>query len=112
MDSLLCTTFPQNKKRRSRKPCDFRDLVFFEVQSVGRRSRNGANAFASAALDAGIRVDLIFAVAFGNGGHGAFAFASAASDAGIGDFISHGVDLLGMDFLRTERLYKTIIAQS
>ena len=49
-----------------------------------------ASAGASAATNAGVRVDDID-VAFRNSAHRAFVNASAASNAGISDFVSHSV---------------------
>ena len=49
-----------------------------------------ASAGASAATNAGIRVDDID-VAFRNGAHRAFVNASAASNAAVCDFVSHNV---------------------
>ena len=49
-----------------------------------------ASAGASAATNAGVRVDDID-VAFRDSAHRAFVNASAASNAGISDFVSHNV---------------------
>jgi hypothetical protein len=56
----------------------------------GSRSVHGASVRASAAIDAGIRVDHILAVALRDRVHGAAIRASAASDAFISDNVSHG----------------------
>jgi hypothetical protein len=53
----------------------------------------GASAGASAATNAGVRVDDID-VAFRNSAHRAFVDTCAASNAGISDFVSHNVQFL------------------
>ena len=57
-----------------------------------------ASAGASAATNAGIRVDDID-VAFRNSAHGAFVNAGAASNAAVCDFVSHNVFNLKVLFL-------------
>ena len=57
------------------------------------RSTNRAHRSASAALDAGISIDHILAVAFGNSVYGAAISAGAACDAGIINYISHSYSL-------------------
>ena len=49
-----------------------------------------ASAGASAATNAGVRVDDVD-ISFRDGAHRAFVNASAASNAGISDFVSHSV---------------------
>jgi hypothetical protein len=61
-------------------------------------SSNRANAVAGAALDAGIRIDFVFAVTLGNCGDGALSLAGAAADAIIRNFISHWEYTSFMDF--------------
>ena len=55
----------------------------------GFGSLNRANAGASAALDALIGVNYVFAVAFADGADRAFTRACAAGDAVITDFVCH-----------------------
>ena len=49
----------------------------------------GAGIRAAAAIEAGIRVDLILGIALGNSTDGAGVCASTAADAGRADLISH-----------------------
>lgn len=58
---------------------------------AGDDSFAGANRSASAAVDAGIGVDVID-VAFRDSAHGAFGEAGAASDTFVGDYVSHCSD--------------------
>ena len=53
------------------------------------RSTNGANASASAAADAGISIDNVFAVASRDSGYGALSLASTASDTLVVNYICH-----------------------
>ena len=53
-------------------------------------SSHGAGAGASAAFDAGCRIDLILAVALRNRANRTFGRASAAADAIIGNLECHG----------------------
>ena len=57
-------------------------------------SANGADLGTSAAVDAGISVDHVLAVAFLNSGDGAAVGASAAHDASIINLVSHDIYLL------------------
>ena len=52
-------------------------------------SADGAGGSAGTAFHAGIRVDVVLAVAFRDRGNGAFGSAGAAADAFIGNFVSH-----------------------
>ena len=52
-------------------------------------STNGARFGASAAFNAGFRIDLEFAVSFTDGGNGALGGTGTAADAFIRDFVSH-----------------------
>jgi hypothetical protein len=65
---------------------------FFDLDSVQLvlgRSADRANARASAALNAGIRIDHILAIALRDRVHRALACAGAAADALIRNFICH-----------------------
>ena len=63
--------------------------VFFCRFLFSDRSVHRAVAGASAAIDAGIRVDLVLAVTLGDRADGAAIRASAASDASVRDFVCH-----------------------
>ena len=52
-------------------------------------SANGARSGAGAAGDAGVSVDHILAIAFGDGGNGTFLCARATGDALVTDLICH-----------------------
>jgi hypothetical protein len=81
------------KTKKAKRP-----FVVFRIPVI-YRDRSGfsalLNGFAGAcvrtgtAVDAGIRIDHIFAIALGNRFHGAFAFARATGDTRIRNDISH-----------------------
>ena len=78
--------FPLSRKKRRRNSPAF---ICMPLRLFGRRSRNGANLCASAAINAGVSVNYILAVALGNSLYGAAICAGAAGDAVITNYICH-----------------------
>ncbi len=70
-------------------PASFVVLLCFSRKSTLGNSGNRAFAGAGAAIQAGVRVDDILAVALGNRRNRAHASAGAASDAVVRNFVSH-----------------------
>ena len=58
-------------------------------KSALRDRTHGARTSASAAIDAGISIDLVLAVALRNSADGALALAGTAADASIANYMSH-----------------------
>ena len=89
----------QGQKKRPRRSGE----AFFALPQGSFRagSANGTYASTCAALDAGIRIDDVFAVALRDRADGAFCRAGAASDAFIRNLICHGQIhlLIGMPLL-------------
>ena len=52
-------------------------------------SAHGAGGGTGAAVDAGVRIDLVVGVALGDRANGALALAAAAADALVTDYIGH-----------------------
>ena len=86
---------------KEKAPPVWRSLFALPQGSFRAGSANGTYASTCAALDAGIRIDDVFAVALRDRADGAFCRAGAASDAFIRNLICHGQIhlLIGMPLL-------------
>src|SRR5699024_1515230 len=90
---------PSQAKKKSQQGTSPRRLRFSEIFSDPKpgsallRSANRASTGASAAINAGIGIDHIFAVALRDGSDGTFTGAGAAVNAFIVDDIGHGQHL-------------------
>ena len=79
--------FAEIKTPASRDPRTLKRCLMFELLCLGRANR--ASTLTSAAVDAGARVDNIFAVALGDSVYGAAVSASTARDAIVRNLICH-----------------------
>lgn len=86
-------TYILSRKEKSRRTVNHAAGFFYscaEEKLFLHRDASRAGAGASAAADAGIRINHKLTVAFGNRRNGAFRRASAAADASVSNLKCHG----------------------